>query len=73
MPARSTKFPAYVGDRYRRNGPQDVDPRLVRGEPLNKRDRQLTPKTPTPGAVLAVPESMIASQPEFDRVSVGFP
>jgi len=44
-----------------------------KGEPLNERDRQLTPEVPTPGAVLAVLETMIASQPEFDRVSVGFP
>ncbi len=43
------------------------------GEPLNERDRQLTPEVPTPGAVLAVLETMIATQPEFDRVSVGFP
>lgn len=44
-----------------------------RGEPLNDRDRQLTPEIPTPDAVLAVIRSMIAAQPEFDRVSVGFP
>jgi polyphosphate glucokinase len=43
------------------------------GEPLNERHRQHTPEVPTPGAVLAVLETMIASQPEFDRVSVGFP
>ena len=47
-----------------------LDPR---GEPLNARDRRLTPEMPTPGAVLAVLEAMIAAQPEFDRVSVGFP
>ena len=45
----------------------------LRGEPLNARDRRLTPEMPTPGAVLAVLEAMIAAQPEFDRVSVGFP
>lgn len=47
-----------------------LDPR---GKPLNGRARRLTPQTPTPGAVLAVLETMIPSQPEFDRVSVGFP
>ncbi len=44
-----------------------------RGEPLNARARRLTPQPPTPGAVLAALEAMIAAQPEFDRVSVGFP
>ena len=47
-----------------------LDPR---GNSLNERARRITPQTPAPGAVLAVLKSMIASQPEFDRVSVGFP
>ena len=42
-------------------------------KPVNERARTLTPKPATPEAVLAVIKAMIADQPEFDRVAVGFP
>ena len=45
----------------------------AKGHPQNERTRELTPKPSTPAAVLKVVRSMIASQPRFDRVSVGFP
>ena len=44
-----------------------------RGKPLNERVRIKTPKPATPRAVLAVIRRIIAKQPPFDRVSVGFP
>ena len=43
------------------------------GEPINERARELTPKPANPKPVLAVIKKMIAAQPRFDRVSVGFP
>jgi polyphosphate glucokinase len=42
-------------------------------KPVNERARTLTPKPATPEAVLAVIKTMVAAQPEFDRVAVGFP
>lgn len=44
-----------------------------RGRPINERTRELTPKPAKPAAVLALIKKMIAGQPPFDRVSVGFP
>jgi polyphosphate glucokinase len=44
-----------------------------RGEPLGKRERELTPEPATPEAVLAVIGGMLRQQAEFDRASVGFP
>lgn len=43
------------------------------GQPVNARARELTPKPATPAAVLQVIGGMIEKQPEFDRVSVGYP
>lgn len=43
------------------------------GKPICDRQRELTPDPATPKAVMGVIEKMIASQPEFHRVSVGFP
>jgi polyphosphate glucokinase len=43
------------------------------GRPLTERRRELTPHPAKPAAVLAVIKKMIAAQPAFDRVSVGFP
>lgn len=43
------------------------------GEPVNERARELTPKPATPRAMLDVMREMVAHQPRFDRVSVGFP
>jgi polyphosphate glucokinase len=43
------------------------------GKPASKRQRVLTPATPTPDAVLAGLEELSKLLPEFDRVSVGFP
>lgn len=43
------------------------------GRPINERARELTPKPATPQAVLALIRSMLGGQPDFDRVSVGFP
>jgi polyphosphate glucokinase len=45
----------------------------ARGKPLTERARMLTPKPARPAAVLGVIRRMLASQPRFDRVSVGFP
>src|SRR5687768_8933968 len=45
----------------------------ARGKPLTERARMLTPKPSRPAAVLGVIRRMIAAQPRFDRVSVGFP
>ncbi|MEO8906357.1 MAG: ROK family protein [Polyangiaceae bacterium] len=42
-------------------------------KPINERARTLTPKPATAEAVLAVIKTMVATQPPFDRVSVGFP
>lgn len=44
-----------------------------KGRPLSDRERQLTPKSAGPDAVLAVIHRMIDAQGRFDRVSVGFP
>ncbi len=41
--------------------------------PVNERARTLTPKPATPDAVLGVIKTMVAAQPAFDRVAVGFP
>lgn len=43
------------------------------GQPVNERARLLTPQPASPGPVLDVIRQMLASQPRFDRVSVGFP
>jgi len=40
---------------------------------VNERARTLTPKPATPEALLAVIKTMVAEQPAFDRVAVGFP
>src|SRR5262245_37306813 len=45
----------------------------ARGRPINQRARMLTPKPATPRAVAKVMRQMVADQPRFDRVSVGFP
>ena len=42
-------------------------------KPVNERARTLTPKPATPEAVLGVIKTMVAAQPAFDRVAVGFP
>ncbi len=42
-------------------------------KPVNERARTLTPHPATPEALLAVITTMVAAQPAFDRVSVGFP
>ena len=42
-------------------------------KPVNARARTLTPLPATPQAVLGVITTMVAVQPAFDRVSVGFP
>jgi len=47
-----------------------LDPR---GKPISERDRMVTPKVPTPLAVLRVLEDFRKQLPAFDRVSVGFP
>jgi polyphosphate glucokinase len=43
------------------------------GQPVNERARLLTPQPASPGPVLDVIRQMLATQPHFDRVSVGFP
>jgi polyphosphate glucokinase len=43
------------------------------GAPLSERVRIPTPEPATPRAVLAVIKRLVAEQPPFDRVSVGFP
>jgi polyphosphate glucokinase len=45
----------------------------ARGRRLTERARELTPKPATPAAVAKVLRKMVAAQPRFDRVSVGFP
>lgn len=47
-----------------------LDPR---GEPITERTRIETPRPGTPEAVLAVIIEMVGQQPEFDRISIGFP
>lgn len=44
-----------------------------KGKPLSERVRIPTPKPATPRAVLGVIKRLVAKQPPFDRVSVGFP
>lgn len=44
-----------------------------KGEALTERDRIKTPKPATPKAVMAVIEQLVKNQPDFDRVSIGFP
>jgi polyphosphate glucokinase len=43
------------------------------GRPINDRTRFLTPQPATPRAVLDVIRQMLATQPRFDRMAVGFP
>lgn len=43
------------------------------GKPLSDRERVVTPKIPTPRAVLKALDGLVATLPGFDRVSVGFP
>ena len=45
----------------------------ARGRPVNERARVATPQPATPASVLRALKTLIASQPRFDRVSVGFP
>ncbi|MBT8136586.1 MAG: ROK family protein [Gammaproteobacteria bacterium] len=45
----------------------------AKGQPLNDRERITTPKHADAKAVLKVIGKLIALQPEYDRVSVGFP
>jgi len=47
-----------------------LDPR---GRPLSERSRVATPRPATPTAMLRALGVLIAQQPRFDRVSVGFP
>jgi polyphosphate glucokinase len=43
------------------------------GRPVSERQRELTPRPATPGAVFAVIRKMIDAHADFERVSVGFP
>lgn len=43
------------------------------GTAVDERQRVLTPRPATPGAVIEALRGLIAKQPPFDRVSVGFP
>ncbi len=43
------------------------------GEAISERTRELTPKPADPDGVIGVIESMLKTQPAFDRISVGFP
>ncbi len=43
------------------------------GRPVNERTRFLTPQPAKPAAVLDVIREMLALQPKFDRIAVGFP
>ena len=45
----------------------------AKGRPVTERARMLTPHPAKPAAILEVIRGMLASQPRFDRVSVGFP
>ncbi len=42
-------------------------------KPVNERARTLTPKPATPEALLSVIKTMVAAQPPFERVALGFP
>ncbi len=44
-----------------------------RGKPVNERVRLETPRPATPAAVMRVLRTLVAKQPKYDRVSVGFP
>jgi polyphosphate glucokinase len=44
-----------------------------RGKPMSERARTPTPRPATPDAVTGALRGLIASQPGFDRISVGFP
>jgi polyphosphate glucokinase len=43
------------------------------GKPVSERERVVTPAVPTPKAVLAALDGLVALLPRFDRVSAGFP
>lgn len=43
------------------------------GNPINQRTRWLTPQPASPRPMIEVITQMLATQPKFDRVSVGFP
>ena len=43
------------------------------GEPLNEKVRIKTPRPASPAAVLETIAQVAAQQPEFDRISIGFP
>jgi len=43
------------------------------GTPITEREREKTPKSPTPDAVINIILELAAKLGEFDRVSVGFP
>ena len=43
------------------------------GEPLNEKVRIKTPRPASPSAVLETIAQVAAQQPEFDRISIGFP
>ena len=45
----------------------------VQGTAVDERQRVLTPHPATPDAILEALKGLIDAQPEFDRVSVGFP
>src|SRR5512146_648722 len=45
----------------------------ARGKPVHERVRLETPRPATPTAVMRVLRALVAKQPKFDRVSVGFP
>lgn len=45
----------------------------ARGTPTSERVRIKTPRPATPAAILKVLKDLVAQQPDFDRVSVGFP
>ena len=43
------------------------------GTPVSERDREKTPRPATPAAVVEMLATQIGRQPEFSRISVGFP
>ena len=45
----------------------------LQGQPLSDQGRVQTPHPATPGALLDALASVLPAQPDFDRVSVGFP
>ena len=45
----------------------------ARGTPVSERGRTPTPRPATPAAVTGALRGLLASQPGFDRISVGFP